>query len=252
MLGKCVVDAAMERGHSVEASFMSSNDPDVVFNCIGRIPSKAKSPAEMIESNARWPHTLAATFPDSRIIHVSTDCVFSGRKHTFSGGYTTNDLPDPVDLYGRSKLCGESAERNVLNVRTSFIWFDHGLLPWLLEHEGPTVPGWLNALWTGSTAPAVARGLLDIAEDSCYETGVVHLSSRWKKSKYEVLAQLNRVLALGLEVSESVYPYVNRALEPTVELPGLDDPRVITELVDEYHRRYDSSGAVRSKQTVAS
>src|SRR5207244_2190179 len=95
--------------------------PDVVINAIGIVKQRATAhdPVLSITLNSLFPHRLAALCRSSRarLIHFSTDCVFSGRR----GDYSEDDNPDPVDLYGRSKLLGEVDGSGVLTIRTSII-----------------------------------------------------------------------------------------------------------------------------------
>ena len=106
--------------------------PDIVINCIGIIKQLpvAKDPLISITINALFPHQLAHACKDvgARMIHISTDCVFSGKK----GEYTEQDFPDADDLYGRTKLLGEVAYPHCVTLRTSIIGHElkgqHGLI----------------------------------------------------------------------------------------------------------------------------
>src|SRR5215218_83942 len=99
------------------ARVLDSTEPDAVVNCIGIVKQVVEDLGVAIAVNAVFPHQLAAACRQrgARLIHVSTDCVFSGE----SGAYTETDIPDPVDLYSRSKLLGEPATPGVLSIRTS-------------------------------------------------------------------------------------------------------------------------------------
>ena len=132
----------------------------VVLNCIGIIKqSKAASdPLPSIAINSLLPHQLAqmAAARGARLIHFSTDCVFSGRR----GNYVEDDEPDPVDLYGRSKLLGEVAAPNALTLRTSIVGRElrgHlGLIDWFLSQRGGRINGYVRALYSGLTTLAAA------------------------------------------------------------------------------------------------
>ena len=99
-------DVVAEDTESLEAA-LERTSPDVAVNCVGIVKQsdEAGDAARMIEVNSLFPHRLARVCEGRgvRLIHVSTDCVFSGRR----GGYDESELPDPADLYGRSKLAGE-------------------------------------------------------------------------------------------------------------------------------------------------
>jgi dTDP-4-dehydrorhamnose reductase len=154
--------------------------PDVVVNCIGIVKQldAAHDPVPSIAVNALFPQRLAqlARAADARLLHVSTDCVFSGRR----GGYTEDDEPDPVDLYGRTKLLGEVAGEGALTVRTSIVGRElgttQGLLEWFLAQPGP-VRGFTRAIFSGLTTEALAEVLADVAVDHPALSGVWHVAS---------------------------------------------------------------------------
>ena len=119
--------------------------PNVVVNCIGIVKQSelADDPLASISVNALFPHQLAQLCLGRRIrvIHVSTDCVFSGRR----GSYKESDISDAGDLYGRTKFLGELNYDGCLTLRTSMVGRElatsHGLLEWFLSQEGKTVAG---------------------------------------------------------------------------------------------------------------
>ncbi|RBL65835.1 NAD(P)-dependent oxidoreductase, partial [Pseudomonas sp. MWU13-2625] len=115
--------------------------PDVVINCVGLIKqlADAKDPLTALPINAMLPHRLAklCALSGARLLHVSTDCVFSGRK----GGYLETDVSDAEDLYGKSKYIGELHEEpHAITLRTSIIGHelnsDHSLVDWFLSQQG--------------------------------------------------------------------------------------------------------------------
>jgi dTDP-4-dehydrorhamnose reductase len=168
--------------------------PDVVVNAIGIVKqrSTATDPLLSISVNSLFPHRLAELCgaAGARLVHFSTDCVFSGRR----GAYAEDDVPDPIDLYGRSKLLGEVDAPGVLTLRTSIVGRElentTGLLEWFLGQAGGRVKGFSRVTWSGVTtnflAHAVAR-LIREAPDLC---GVFHLSGP-AISKYQLLLWLN-------------------------------------------------------------
>ncbi|MEH0165262.1 dTDP-4-dehydrorhamnose reductase family protein [Roseateles microcysteis] len=134
--------------------------PDLVINCIGVVKqlAEADDPLTAIPINALLPHRLArlAQVAGARLIHVSTDCVFSGKK----GGYLESDASDAYDLYGRSKLMGEVDYDNAITLRTSIIGHElasaHGLVGWFLAQQGP-VRGFTKAIFSGLPTVELAR-----------------------------------------------------------------------------------------------
>lgn len=222
MLGRRVVKAAEGRGHqllyplqrdcSIEDAanvhyLVNEWKPDAIINCAGKLPDS--DPLEMVTANALGPHVLAST--GVRLIHMSTDCVYSGRVGAGRG-------PDPVDLYGRTKLAGESAALHVLNVRGSFIGPEGGFLHWLLEAEGG-VAAWTHAYWNGSSAAVMAEKLVELAEDD--RTGVVFVGSTIYVTKAWLIEYFRQNLELPITVLATGEPLIYRAFKPDIELPNL-------------------------------
>src|SRR5208337_3297169 len=130
-------------------------NPDVIINCIGivkQLPA-AQDPLQSIAINALFPHQLAQICrkKNIRLIHMSSDCVFSGRK----GQYTEEDPSDADDLYGKTKYLGEIGGTGCLTLRTSIIGREldtsHGLIEWFMSNEGATVHGYKTAVFSGLT-----------------------------------------------------------------------------------------------------
>ncbi|MDQ4023895.1 MAG: SDR family oxidoreductase [Actinomycetota bacterium] len=148
---RTLTGVSAERLETVERA-VAAVRPDAVVNCIGIVKQlrAAHDPIASISVNSLFPHRLAELCgaAGARLIQISTDCVFSGR----SGGYTEADIPDPVDLYGRSKLLGEVADGDCLTIRTSIIGRElsgaSGLLEWFLAQEG-SVRGFRRAIFSG-------------------------------------------------------------------------------------------------------
>lgn len=189
--------------------------PDAVVNCVGVIKQRdaAKAAIPSITVNALLPHRLAAALQPigGRLIHFSTDCVFSGRR----GDYREDDVPDAEDLYGRSKLLGEVATENALTLRTSIIGRElrhHGsLLDWFISQEGGSVRGFTRAWWSGVTtlhlAELVGRVLVGHPELS----GVYQVAGR-KISKHDLLVALREALGLQVEIVPDDDFHIDRSL----------------------------------------
>ena len=222
MLGQRVFGAATRRHH--EATITSHQvcaiedpgqvmraieaiRPDAIINCSGAPPGS--SPLEMVTANALGPHVLAST--GVRLVHMSTDCVYSGRD---SAGIR----PDPVDLYGRTKLVGESDAPHVLNVRGSFIGPEGGFLRWLLQAQGE-VEAWTRAHWNGTSVAVMAETLVELAEGD--RTGVVNVASASQTTKAWLVAFFQAHLELPITVRDVMEPRIYRVLLSDIELPGL-------------------------------
>jgi dTDP-4-dehydrorhamnose reductase len=176
----------------------------VVLNGIGIIKqSKAASePLPSIAINSLLPHQLAqmAAVRGASLIHFSTDCVFSGRR----GNYVEDDEPDPVDLYGRSKLLGEVTAPNALTLRTSIIGRElrgHlGLIDWFLSQRGGRVNGYVRALYSGLTTLATADLVAWLIRAHPGLQGVWHVSGE-PISKFDLLQIVKRVYGLDIEIA---------------------------------------------------
>lgn len=176
--------------------------PSVAINCIGAVgsPGTPVDPLTAISLNTLLPHRLAELCAATGIylIHMSTDGVFSGGK----GNYTERDAPDPVGLYGQTKLLGEIHRRNCLTVRTSFIGRDHRrdtLLEWFLGNRGGQVFGYTNVIFSGLTTLALAQAVGDLITNSPGLSGLYHLSSE-PISKYDLLIRLRQAMDLDIEI----------------------------------------------------
>lgn len=170
--------------------------PDVVVNCVGIVKQRpdAKSAIPSIEINSLLPHRLRALCASrgARLIHFSTDCVFSGR----TGAYQESDTPDPPDLYGQTKLVGEVHDAPGLTLRTSIIGLElsrgTGLVEWFLAQRGE-IRGFRRAIYSGLTTTALARLVRDLIERHPGLHGVWHVASA-PITKYDLLVRLSRLL----------------------------------------------------------
>jgi dTDP-4-dehydrorhamnose reductase len=202
-----------EPGQLFECDVTADIDPDlycaptVVVNCAGVVKQQgqSQSPATYIRVNALAPQVLAdlCTARHARLIQISTDCVFSGQR----GGYSETDLPDPPDLYGRTKLLGEVTEAPHLTLRTSFIGFErfhhqtHSLLDWFMQQRGE-IRGYTRAIWSGLTSLELAQVILKIAARP-EVTGLLHVCGE-KISKYELLRLAQKIFD---KTDTSIVPY---------------------------------------------
>ena len=187
--------------------------PGVVINCAGVL--RGGTAADLDRVNARLPHDLAeaADATGARVIHVSTDGVFSGTH----GPSDETTPPDPIDAYGRSKLAGELTASPHLTVRTSIIGRrpdGQGLVEWAVAQRGGTVQGHARSLWSGVTAPELARLLVEHVVGGDPASGIVHVQSE-AVSKAELLRRIDRAFGLGLTVDDVEEPVVDRRLVST-------------------------------------
>lgn len=191
--------------------------PDVIINCIGivkQLPA-ARDPLASIGINALFPHQLAALCRDRniRLIHMSTDCVFSGKR----GWYTEDDISDAEDLYGRTKFLGEVDYPNCLTIRTSIIGREletaHGLVEWFLSQQGMTVPGYKQAIFSGLTTNALAGIIGAIVSEYPGLHGVMQVASE-PISKYDLLVLIKKIYHLDITIRPDTAVVNNRSLNP--------------------------------------
>jgi dTDP-4-dehydrorhamnose reductase len=176
--------------------------PDYVLNAIGLVKqrSEASDPIQAISINSLFPHQIAAVcrVESARLIHFSTDCVFSGAR----GGYTEDDIPDPVDLYGRSKLLGEIDAAHVLTLRTSIIGREFGaglgLVEWFLRNAGGRVNGYRNAVYSGLTTRALSLILAAVMERAPL-SGLWHVSAQ-SITKLDLLRRINEAFGTNTTI----------------------------------------------------
>jgi len=176
--------------------------PNVVINCIGVIKqlAGAKDPLQCIEINALFPHRLAKACQavDARLIHISTDCVFSGKK----GMYVEDDFPDCDDLYGRTKLLGEVDYPHAVTLRTSIIGHElHSsvsLIDWFLEQEG-SVRGFKKAIYSGFPTVEMAQIIAELVIPRPELSGLYHVSSE-PISKYDLLCLVRETYGKTIEI----------------------------------------------------
>lgn len=163
-------------------------NPEIIINCIGVLIKGAKEhPDNAILINAYFPHLLKKISDEvgAKLIHISTDCVFSGEK----GNYSDNDFCDANDIYGRSKALGEVITNKDLTIRTSIIGPElkqngEGLFHWFMSQHGQ-VYGFKNAIWSGVTTLELAKAI-DIAIDQ-RQAGLIQLSNEKSITKHDLL-----------------------------------------------------------------
>ena len=253
---------AIDRGHTIGGVDALNFDtlvralaqvrPDVVINCIGIIKQlkEAKDAVISISLNALFPHRLAdlCAATGARMFHMSTDCVFSGRK----GYYTEDDLPDPEDLYGRTKLLGEVDRPGCLTMRTSIfgrdLAKDSALLEWFLGQRGRRVRGYTRAIYTGFPTQVLGRIMGDLIVGYPDLSGLYHVASA-PISKYDLLVRIREALGLDSEIEPDADFFCDRSLDASrflaatgYAIPAWDE--MIAELAgdttpyDEWRARY--------------
>lgn len=188
--------------------------PDVVVNCIGLTKHKygCENPLVSLPINSLFPHRLAhlCKLVGARMIHVSTDCVFSGSK----GDYKEGDIPDAVDVYGRSKILGEVNDPNSITLRTSTIGHElftkYGLLDWFLS-QGESCKGFSRAIFSGLPTVVFAEVIRDFVIPNDKLCGLYHVAAS-PINKYELLGLIAKVYQKDIEIIRDDSFRIDRSL----------------------------------------
>lgn len=215
-------DSSRSVGHVSAQDFdgvvraLAATRPDVVVNCVGIVKqdAAAKDPYQSINVNALFPHRLAQACgaAGSRLIHLSTDCVFTGRR----GNYKETDTADAEDLYGRTKWLGEVDYERGLTIRTSMIGRElqgaHGLVEWFLSQRGKTVRGFKRAVFSGFTTGALASAIGDVIADHRSLRGVWHVAAA-PINKFDLLTLVKEAYGLEVEIEPDETFVCDRSLD---------------------------------------
>jgi dTDP-4-dehydrorhamnose reductase len=196
-------DAVDVRDPASVRAAMADFRPDAVVNAVGIVKQRtdAEDGVLSVEVNTIFPHLLArlCEAQGAQLIHLSTDCVFSGAK----GNYVETDRPDPADVYGFSKLLGEVERPRTLTLRTSMIGRElqrkSGLLEWFLAQRGKMIKGFRRAIFSGFSTHELARLIEQLLTTHPQAAGIYHVAST-PISKFDLLSRLNRKLALGTQI----------------------------------------------------
>jgi dTDP-4-dehydrorhamnose reductase len=189
--------------------------PDVVINCAGLTKHKpdAKDPLVAIPINSLMPHRLAALckLASARLIHVSTDCVFSGQQ----GNYTEDAFADARDVYGKSKALGEVDYPHAVTLRTSTIGHEfetkYGLLEWFLSQEG-RCKGYYQAVFSGLPTVVFAGVVRDVIIPNTELSGLYHVAGQ-AINKFELLKLIADVYDKEIEIELDDKLVINRSLD---------------------------------------
>jgi len=187
--------------------------PQVVVNCVGltkHLP-EGNQPIPALITNALLPHRLAeqCAIAGARLIHVSTDCVFSGA----TGNYRESDVPDATDVYGRTKVLGEVTAGQVLTLRTSTIGHENGtangLLEWFLSQD--ECKGFRHAIFSGLPTVEFARVVRDLVIPNSSLSGLYHVGAA-PIDKLSLLRLIARVYRRSTLISEDDSFRIDRSL----------------------------------------
>lgn len=211
---KVIAGVDVENPDSLVSLFARVN-PDVVINCIGLVKqlAEADEPLAALPINALLPHRLAnlCRVAEARLVHISTDCVFSGEK----GMYTESDVSDAKDLYGRSKYLGEVDYPHAITLRTSILGHElagaQSLLGWFLSQQ-QKVRGFRRAIFSGLPTVELARVIRDYVIPRPELHGLYHLSAA-PIDKYELLKLVSNIYCKNIEIMPDDELVIDRSLD---------------------------------------
>lgn len=202
--------------------------PELVVNCIGIVKqlTDAHDPLAVIPMNAIFPHRLAriCAVSGARLVHVSTDCVFSGKK----GNYLETDASDAEDMYGRTKLLGEVDYGNAVTLRTSIIGHEingaRSLIGWFLSQENK-VSGFTRAIFSGLPTVELSKVINDHVIPNSSLRGLYHVSAE-PISKFDLLTLVAQVYEKKIEIEPNDVFKIDRSLNSSKfrEVTGYTPP----------------------------
>lgn len=200
------------------ASLFDRTRPEIVINCIGALVQESKeNPTSAIYLNALLPHVLKVLCNQyqAKLIHISTDCVFSGKK----GGYAEDDFRDADDVYGRSKALGEILDEPHCTLRTSIIGPElkngTGLFHWIMHQKGE-VKGYTKAYWSGVTTLELAKAIHKAITNDL--RGLFHVTNGVRISKFELLKMIQIVYAFDqVLIKEDCKYQMDKSLQKSIK-----------------------------------
>lgn len=206
---------------------------DYIINCIGILNTACdKDPCNAILLNSYLPHFLAKITENlkTKVIHISTDCVFSGSK----GEYTVDDIKDAQSMYGLSKSLGELKDSKNITIRTSIIGPDLnekgiGLFNWFTHQKGE-VNGFNNVYWTGLTTLECAKVIETVIETNL--SGIYNAVPNTKISKYDLLCLIKKHFNIDIKINKIDEPFSDKSLVNNFVYYILDYEPMITDLAE--------------------
>lgn len=224
---------------------LDASRPQVIINCVGVVKqlTDAEDPLVTVPINTLFPHRLArlGAVMGARIVHVSTDCVFSGRR----GMYVESDISDAEDLYGKSKFIGEVNNLDhVVTLRTSIIGHElgsvHGLVDWFLS-QTKEVRGYANAVFSGLPTVEFASVIKDFVLPRSDLHGLYHVSAA-PISKLNLLRLIASQYDKTIQIVPDENPIIDRSLRgdrfgETTGYVAPSWPTLVKRMFDDFHSR---------------
>jgi dTDP-4-dehydrorhamnose reductase len=210
--------------HNSLVEVLNQLRPDVVVNCVGLTKHKLEADDLLMATqiNTLMPHRLAnlCKLIGARLIHISTDCVFSGEK----GGYIESDFADAKDVYGKSKALGEIDYPNTITLRTSTIGHElnstYGLLDWFLS-QGKQCKGYNRAIFSGLPTVVFAQIIRDVVIPHKNISGLYHVASQ-PINKSDLLGLIAKVYGKSIQILPDERLVIDRSLNSNKFLVATD------------------------------
>lgn len=210
---RLIIGVDVENNDSLVRSFSAAR-PDVVINCVGLVKqlADASDPLQAVPINTLLPHRLAALCQatGARLVHISTDCVFSGSK----GNYLESDFPDADDLYGRSKLLGEVDYPHAITLRTSIIGHEltgqRSLVSWFLAQQ-KSIKGFTKAVFSGLPTAELACVVRDLVLPRPDLRGLYHIAAK-PINKFDLLNLVATAYEKDIEIIPDESLVIDRSL----------------------------------------
>ncbi|MHA1764372.1 MAG: dTDP-4-dehydrorhamnose reductase family protein [Promethearchaeota archaeon] len=226
-------------------NFIERLRPDIIINCIGVLIRESELyPDQAIYINSYFPRFLENLGKKSqfKLIHLSTDCVFSGER----GNYSETDIKDGKTMYARTKSLGEVINKKDLTIRTSIIGPElksrgEGLFHWFFNQKNE-IKGYNKVYWTGITTLELAKAI-DVAVEEDL-SGLYHLVPNNKISKHELLNLIKKIWNLPIKIIKSDVPVSDKSLINTrtdfsYNIPDYEDMlRELHEWMKNYNYQY--------------
>ena len=222
--------------------FLVKVNPDVIINAIGVTIRRGstKNISDTIYLNSFFPHQLSnwAVAFKKRLIHFSTDCVFSGSE----GSYLEDTTPDALDYYGKTKGLGEVNSKSSLTIRSSMIgpelFNKTELFEWIINNKEKEIYGFSRVMYSGVTTVYMARLVADLIDNHKNLCGIYNIASK-PISKYELLHLINDNFDIGLIINDNKTVISNKTLNASKieKVIGLQPPswdELIIELKKDY------------------
>jgi dTDP-4-dehydrorhamnose reductase len=197
-------------------NFLKHLNPEILINCVGVINHRIKK-NNLLDSffiNSIFPHLLSEVCKNfnCKMIHISTDCVFSGKK----GNYKESDIADETNVYGLSKRIGEPFNSSTIVIRSSIIGHEKfnklGLLEWFL-HSKNSVKGFANVYFSGLTTLELSNILYDyFINKDILKTGLVHIAGP-KISKFDLLNLINTIYSKNIKIIPEKSKKIDKSLD---------------------------------------